>query len=69
MNDAESIYPNYWQLWKTSGMIEEKAGNLEAAAADWKRAFDITPTVAAEMQIDRINALIQKQTATTRAKH
>ena len=68
MNDAESIYPGYWELWKMSAMIEQKAGDWDAAVADWKRAFDLHPAVAIERQLTNAMSMLQKQQPTTRRK-
>jgi hypothetical protein len=65
MNDAETLYPDYWQLWKMSAIIEQKAGNWNAAVADWKRAFDLCPAVPIETQMINAMSMLQKQQATT----
>jgi tetratricopeptide (TPR) repeat protein len=68
MTDAEALYPDYWQLWKMSALIEEKTGNWNAAVADWKRAFDLCPAMSLERQMTNAMSMLQKQQATTRGK-
>jgi tetratricopeptide (TPR) repeat protein len=43
MEDAEAIYPDYWQLWKMTALIDEKENKWPQAVNDWKRAFDLYP--------------------------
>jgi len=45
MTEAETIYPGYWELWKMSALIDERAGDWNDAVADWRRAFDLHPAV------------------------
>jgi tetratricopeptide (TPR) repeat protein len=66
MNDAESIYPDYWELWKMSALIEQRAGDWNAAVADWKRAFDLHRAVPVAQQLANAMSMLQKQQATTR---
>ncbi|MGD0388295.1 MAG: glycosyltransferase family 39 protein [Tepidisphaeraceae bacterium] len=68
MDDAESIYPDYWELWKMSALIEQRAGNWSQAVADWRRAFDLHRTVSVANQLGNAMGMLQKQQATTRAK-
>jgi len=68
MNDAESIYPGYWELWKMSALIDQSAGDWNQALADWKRAFDLHPAVPIETQLANAMSMVQKQRATTRRK-
>jgi protein O-mannosyl-transferase len=46
--DAEAIYPNYWELWKMSALIAERADDWDAAIYYFKKAFDVQPSVALE---------------------
>jgi tetratricopeptide (TPR) repeat protein len=69
MNDAESIYPDYWELWKMSALIDERAGDWNQAVADWRRAFDLHPAVPIAEQLANAMTMLQKQRATTRGKN
>jgi hypothetical protein len=60
MADAEAIYPNYWELWKMSALIAERAGDWNAAAMYFKKAFDVQPSVGLE---NALNEAVQKRDA------
>ena len=68
MDDAEAIYPGYWELWRMSAMIEQKAGNWHAAVADWRRTFALRPSMPIEAQLGNAMEMLQKRQAATRGK-
>ena len=41
--EANSLYPDDWQMWKMSGLIDERLGDWPQAEADWKRRFRSLP--------------------------
>jgi tetratricopeptide (TPR) repeat protein len=69
MTEAETIYPGYWELWKMSALIDERAGDWNDAVADWRRAFDLHPAVPIAEQLANAMTMLQKQRATTRGKN
>ncbi len=68
MDDAISIYPDYWELWKMCALIDSKAGDWNKAAADWKRAFELHPAKTVADQLSKAMAMRAKQLPATRAK-
>jgi len=66
MDDAISIYPNYWELWKMNGLIDMKAGDWDKAVADWKRAFDLHHAENLSDQLAKAMQMREKHRATTR---
>jgi protein O-mannosyl-transferase len=65
-SDAESIYPDDWQMWKMSGLIDERLGDWPQAEADWKRAFELYPTMGLNQQWAQAMGMANQQRAATR---
>lgn len=68
MNDAISIYPDYWELWKMCALIDSKSGDWDKAVADWQRAFDLHPAESVVDQLSKAMDMRNKHAAATRGK-
>jgi hypothetical protein len=66
LDDLKSRHPEYWEIWKRYGLIDEKAGDWDAAAADWKQAFYLRPDTASENRWGDAMAKADKLHAATR---
>jgi tetratricopeptide (TPR) repeat protein len=66
MDEAESLYPGYWESWKMSALIDEKAGDWPKAARDWKRSFDLHPMMALSDRWGHALGMVSKEQAATR---
>jgi hypothetical protein len=64
--EAEALYPNDWQLWKMSALIDERSDDWPGAEADWKRAFDLYPTVGLNNQWGNAIGMVHQERAATR---
>jgi hypothetical protein len=65
MDEAESIYDGYWQSWKMSALIDERAGDWPRAAAEWKHAFYLYPIGGLSEQWAHALGMASKQKAAT----
>ncbi len=66
MDDAISIYPDYWELWKMQALIDMKAGEWNRAVADWQRTFDLHPAGTVNEQLEKAMQMRDEERATTR---
>jgi protein O-mannosyl-transferase len=66
MDEAEAIYPGYWQLWKMTALIDEKENKWPQAVKDWKRAFDLYPAGSMQAQWAHAMEMAAKQCPTTK---
>jgi hypothetical protein len=66
MDDAEAIYPGYWQLWKMTALIDEKENKWPQAVKDWKRAFDLYPAGSMQARWAHAMDMAAKQRPTTK---
>ena len=64
--EAEAIYADDWQMWKMSALIDEKLNDWPQAAAHWKRAFDLYPTVGLSERWGHAMAMESRRCAATR---
>jgi protein O-mannosyl-transferase len=64
-DEANTIYPKDWQMWKMSGLIDERQDDWPRAESDWKRAFDLYPTMGLNSQWAHAMGMAQKQRAAT----
>jgi tetratricopeptide (TPR) repeat protein len=66
MDEAEAIYPGYWQLWKMTALIDEKENKWPQAVRDWKRAFDLYPAPSTQAHWAHAMEMAGKQRPATR---
>ncbi|HEY1923260.1 MAG TPA: hypothetical protein VGG44_10970, partial [Tepidisphaeraceae bacterium] len=66
VDDAISIYPDYWELWKMNALVDMKAGDWNRAVVDWKRAFDLHPAGTVEEQLAKAMKMRAEGRAATR---
>jgi hypothetical protein len=61
LSRGEELAPGYWQLWKMSAAVEERAGNWAAAVTDYQRAFDTAQNPAAVVEgLNRATDMLRK---------
>ncbi len=65
-SEAESIDPDDWQMWKMSGLIDERLDDWPQAESDWKQAFELYPTMGLNEQWAHAMGMARKQQAATR---
>jgi protein O-mannosyl-transferase len=64
--NAQEIDPNDWQMWKMSALIDEKMNDWPTAEADWKKAFDLYPTIGLNNAAGHAMEMAHRQRAATR---
>jgi protein O-mannosyl-transferase len=57
---------DYAELWSRSATVAEARGDWQTAVEDWKRAFDLQPSMAAEAKMLNARQMLEKQRAATR---
>jgi Flp pilus assembly protein TadD len=61
LSRGEKLAPGYWQLWKMSAAVEERAGNWAAAVTDYQRAFNTAQNPAAVVEgLNRAMDMLRK---------
>jgi tetratricopeptide (TPR) repeat protein len=65
LDALKSRHPEYWEIWKRYALVDEKAGDWAAAAADWKQAFYLRPDPPTENRLEAAMAEVAKRHAAT----
>jgi tetratricopeptide (TPR) repeat protein len=58
---------DYAELWSRSAMVAEARCDWQTAALDWKRSFDLQPSMAAEAKMMNARQMLEKQRSATRS--
>jgi hypothetical protein len=61
LSRGEQLAPNYWQLWRMSAQVEERAGDWMAALVDYRHAFDTAQNPAGVIDgLNRAAEMVRK---------